>query len=194
VFGVVVAAFSLYMAYSGPSIHYGPIWFYHILVYELFFILVPIWMLIMAAYFLGFRRTSNRTLGLVAGIGGLVSGVASFLVLFVLVYSGLTTGYSFGVSPEYWGWYTMLTTWFDATLVGGVALVLFGIVYLKVSSGGKRNPFGLLAGLLYIAIGVFGILIGLGPATAALAFFNDFSLIPWMYGLILFPSLLSLKA
>jgi len=62
------------------------------LVYELFFILVPIWMLIMAAYFLGFRRTSNRTLGLVCGIGGLVSGVASFLVLFVLVYSGLTTG------------------------------------------------------------------------------------------------------
>ena len=61
-------------------------------------------------------------------------------------------------------------------------------------SSGKRNPFGALAGLFYVVIGVFGILIGLGPATAAMVFFNNFTFIPWMYGIVLVPSLLGLKS
>ena len=187
VFGVLVGIISLVTAFFGPTTPWSslPVTFYGV-EFIGFIYLVPIWMLVMSLYFLSFWSSSNRILGMVAGLAGLASAALGLL----------TALQFFPLRLPFTGeWGAWLGGWMDATLISGVAILLFGLVYLKLyMSSSTRNIFGAATGLLFLVVGVFGILIGFAPGLIALTFFNDFSLIPWIYGVVLVPSLLGFKS
>ncbi|MHA2207184.1 MAG: hypothetical protein ACXABC_15110, partial [Candidatus Thorarchaeota archaeon] len=91
------------------------------------------------------------------------------------------------------GWTSWFATWEMGTFYAGFAILFFGLAYIKIHLPTRSsNSFGLIAGVLYILVGVFGVLIGLGTGFSAFPLFSDNTLIPWMYVGLLFPSFFGL--
>ncbi|MHA1903657.1 MAG: hypothetical protein ACXADL_09725, partial [Candidatus Thorarchaeota archaeon] len=183
--GAIVGLFSLLVALLGQRTLYSdppvPLPFYGI---EFIWIIygVPTWMLVMSIYFLEFGKTSNKHIGFLTGIIGLG---ASLLGFFVAV-----QWFPINQWLEIDGWIPWVTSWEIGTFVMGIALLVFGIAYIKVHIPTRgSNPYGVIAGVLYLFVGIFGMLIGLGTGLTAFPLFDNYTWIPWMYFGISFPSL-----
>lgn len=179
--GLVLGVIGLVLYAQGPNTAWSGGDFYDILALPFFYI-IPIWMLVMSIYYLSFWGTANKIFGLITGLVGLAATGLGFLTALQFFPERLP----FTGSMD-----TFLISWYMSSLVIGVAVLLFGLISIKVYLPNRSaNPFGTYMGLLFLAFGFFMILIGIVTGFSAIPLPLDYTLIPLSYNILIVSSIL----
>jgi len=148
-----------------------------------FIAIVPLWLFVLSLFFMSFGKTENKILGYLSGAVSFIAGLLGFLAAF---YSAA----AITQIEELWLNYLILED--IEYLLLGISLLLGGLLFLKIGfQTTEKKGLVMLTAIVYLAVGIFGLLVGLSTATAMFPLF-DRTIYPLLAGAIIAPSVLTL--
>jgi len=189
VIGIITALFSLSI-FTGTSSGTVPqsIWELNIRAFNQIALLafiasVPFWLFLLSLFFVSFGQTENKILGWSAALVSCIASLLGFLATFFCAVAITQT-------EEFWTMYLLLED--IEYLLLGISLLLGGLLFLKIGfQSTEKKGLIILTAIVYLGIGIFGLLVGLSTATAMLPLF-DRTIYPLLAGAIIVPSIFTL--